>query len=94
MQTHRNTPAIVFDRNTAISMERDLDMLTIAPQRFIGGVVNDFLQDVQRVFRARVHAGSLFDRLQAFKYLDGGFGISDFIVCHTLFSLIWRTGHA
>ncbi len=75
MQTERDAPAIVVDRDRAVGMLRDGDALAMAGQRLVGGVVDHLLHDVQRVVGARVHARPLLDGLQALQHADGPFGV-------------------
>ena len=58
------------------------DFFAVTGQRFIGGVVDDFLDDVQRIVGAGVHAGSLFDRLESFENAYRPFGIFSLFACH------------
>ena len=71
----RNAPAIVFDAHRAICVQRDLDLLAVAGQCLVGGVVQHFLNDVQGVVSAGVHARALLDGLQALEHADRAFGI-------------------
>ena len=41
-----------------------------AADGLVGRVVDDFCHDMQRVFRTRIHAGTLPDRFKPFQYLD------------------------
>ena len=50
-------------------------MMKKSGQAFVGGVVDHFLNDVQRAFGAGVHARALLDRLQALEHADRGFGV-------------------
>ena len=75
VHTKGNTSAVVVHGHRAVGVQYDLDFLAMAGQRLVGGVVQDLLDDVQRVVGAGVHAGSLLDRLQAFENPDGTFGI-------------------
>ena len=56
-------------------MQGDLDLLAVPGQRLIGRVVQHFLDHVQRVVGAGVHARALLDRLQALEHADRAFGI-------------------
>ena len=76
MQAHRNAAAIVLHRNGAVGVHRHVDVRGIFAQRFVGRIIDDFLDDVRRVGGARVHAGPLFDRLQAFQYTDRCFFVA------------------
>ena len=73
MQAIRNAPAVIFDADRAIAVQRDFDLFAMTGQGLIGRVVQHFLNDVQRIVRARVHAGTLFNRLQSFENADGTF---------------------
>ena len=56
-------------------MDGHLDLFTVTTQGLIGRVVQHFLDDVQWVVGAGVHARTLFYGLQAFKDPDGTFGV-------------------
>ena len=75
VQTHRNAPAVISDLDAAVLEEADIDVARVTAQGLVGRVVDDFLDDVQRVFRAGVHARPLPDRLQTLQHPDGGFGV-------------------
>ena len=75
MQAHRDAPAIVGDLHAAVAQQPDIDVPGKAAQRLVGRVVDDFLDDVQRVFRAGVHARPLADGFQPLQYPDGGFRV-------------------
>ena len=85
MHADRNATPVILDADATVDILRDHDLLGVAAQRFIGGVVDDFLDDVQRIFGAGVHAGALLDRFQAFQDADGGFAVVRlwcFFSCH------------
>ncbi len=67
----RDAAAVIFDRDRAVRVHRDADVLAIATQRLIGGVVDHFLDDVERIFRAGVHARTLFHRFESLEDADG-----------------------
>src|SRR5580765_2566143 len=75
MQADRNAAAIILDTDAAIGIECDHDVLAVAAKRFVGSVVDDFLEDVQGVFGPGIHARTLFDRLQPFQDTDGGLAV-------------------
>jgi len=54
-------------------VQGDVDLLREAGQRLVGGVVDDFLDDVRRAVGAGVHAGALAHRLQSLQDAEGGF---------------------
>ena len=62
---HRDAAAVVGDADRAVEVQGDADLLAEAGHRFVGGVVDDFLDDVERVLGAGVHARPLLDRLEA-----------------------------
>jgi hypothetical protein len=62
-------------RDRLVRVQRHRNLAPVAAEGFIGCVVDDFLDDVQRIFRARVHAGPLLDRLKALQHLDRRFAI-------------------
>jgi hypothetical protein len=67
----RDAAAVVFDRDRAVGVHRHGDVLAVAAQRLVGGVVDHFLDDVQRVFGAGVHARTLLDGFQSLEDPDG-----------------------
>ena len=58
----------------AVDDQRLRDSLDLFPA--YGSVVDHFLDDVQRVVRAGVHARALLDGLQALEDADGGFAVA------------------
>jgi hypothetical protein len=58
-----------------VGVQRDLDLLAVAGQGLVGRVVQHFLDDVQRVVGAGVHARPLLDGLQALEHADRAFGV-------------------
>ncbi|MEN9467405.1 MAG: hypothetical protein RL081_1406 [Pseudomonadota bacterium] len=81
MQSEWNAPAIVLDRHRTVGVQGHLDFFAMAGQRLISGVVQHFLNHVQRVVGAGVHARALLDGLQAlenanrtFRIFGSGFG--------------------
>ena len=75
VQTEGNATAIVFHGHRVVGVQRDLDFFAVPGQRLVCGVVQHFLNDMQRVVSTGVHAGALFDRLQTPQDADGTFGI-------------------
>ena len=75
VQAHGNAPAVVGDLDAAILEEADIDVARVTAQGLVGRVVDDFLDDVQRVLGTGVHARPLPDRLQTLQHPDGGFGV-------------------
>ena len=77
-----NAAPIVFDAHRAIAVQLHRDFFAVPCQRFICGVVDHLLDDVQGVVGAGVHARALLDRLQAFQDADRAFGIFRLFACH------------
>ena len=69
----RNPAPIVLHTDGTIGVLRHRNTGTKSAQRLIGRIVYRLLDDVQRIFRAGIHARPLFDRLQAFEYAYVGF---------------------
>ena len=70
---HRDAAAVVLHGDRAVAVQRDGDAFAVAAERLVGGVVDGFLDDVQRMVRARVHARTVADGFQSLQ--DGnGFG--------------------
>ena len=76
-------------------MLRHRNHRTKTTECLIGGIVNHLLNDVQRIFGARVHPRTLFDRLQSFEDADVGFYV---MLAHNLIlfelnnGLLYRKG--
>ena len=66
MRANRNTSAVVLNAKAAIGMFDDFNTLCVARQGFIGRIIDDLLNDVQRIFGTRVHARPLTNRLKTF----------------------------
>jgi len=64
---------VVLHGDGAVSMDHDLDLFAVAAQGFIGRVVQHFLDDMQRIVGAGIHARALLDGLQALEDPDGAF---------------------
>src|SRR6185437_4831148 len=86
MQTNGNAAPIVLDADAAVGVERDRDVLAVAAQGFVGSVVDDFLNDMQRIFSTRIHPRPLLDRLKSLEDADGRFAViggGGFLGCHS-----------
>ena len=70
-----NATAIVFDADRTIGVQGDADFFAVTSQRLVSRVVQHFLDDVQRVVGAGVHARALFDRLEPFEDANRAFGV-------------------
>ena len=68
--------AKVLDRAGVLSGDRTVDVdghadtVAVPAERLVGGVVDHFLDDVQRIFGAGVHARALFDRFESLEDAD------------------------
>ena len=75
-----NAAAVVGDRDRVVGVDGDDDVVAIAGQRFVDGVVDDLEHHVVQAGAvggvADVHAGALAHRLQAFQLLDGIFVVA------------------
>ena len=71
----RDAAAVVADFDDAIGADHDADFLGVAGQRLVGGVVDDFLNDVGRAGRPGVHPGTFLDGFKVFQDTDGGGGV-------------------
>ena len=73
MNAHREAAAVVPNLAGAVLMQDDLDVGAVARQRFVNGVIHDFINAVMQsaVIRgANVHAGTLANSFQTFQHLD------------------------
>lgn len=73
VQPHGNAAPVIFHGNTAVDMQRDIDLCAITRKRLIGRVINDLLQNMQRVFSACIHARALAHGLKPLQNPDGCF---------------------
>ncbi len=76
MDADRNAAPVVLDADRLIGVHPNVDTRGGTGQRLIGGVVDNLVDDVRRIAGARVHAGSLADRLQALEHADRRFLVS------------------
>ncbi|MDT4852837.1 hypothetical protein FQZ97_870860 [compost metagenome] len=75
VQAERDAAAVVFHAHRVVGVQRDLDLFAESGQCFVGRVVQHFLDDVQRIVGARVHARPLLDWLQSLEDADRAFGV-------------------
>ena len=70
----RNPAAVVMDCRRSVRIEDDADLVGMAGERFVDGVVDDFVDHMMEsgaiVGVADVHARALADRVEAFQDLD------------------------
>ena len=71
----RNATAIVFDADRAIAVQRDANLLAVSGQGLVSRVVQHFLNDVQRVVGAGVHARTLLDGFESFEDANRAFRV-------------------
>ena len=67
VQADRNAAAIILDADAAILVQRDDNVLAKAAERLIRCVIDDFLDDVERVLGPGVHARALLDGFESFE---------------------------
>ena len=73
MLIDRNAAAVVDDRDRAVDVNRDVDLIAEAGQRLVDRVVDDFVDEMVqpgRPGRADVHRRPLADGFEAFEDLD------------------------
>jgi hypothetical protein len=67
-QVHGNAAPIIDNRDRVVHVDDDIDLLAIAGQRFVHGVVYDFVNKMVQSHlsgRANVHRGPQANRLKA-----------------------------
>ncbi len=73
VHAHGNAAAVVGDRDGVVGVDRDLDVIALAGECLVDGVVHDLVDEVMQAAhacRADVHAGPLAHRLQALEDRD------------------------
>ena len=73
MTIDRNAAAVVDDRDRAVDVDRDVDLIAVPGQRLVDRVVDDFVDEMVqagRTGRADVHRRPLADGLEPFEDLD------------------------
>ena len=73
VEIDRNAAAVVDDRDRAVDVNRDVDLIAEAGQRLVDRVVDDFVDEVMqagRTGRADVHRGPLADGFETLENLD------------------------
>jgi len=78
VQADRYAATVVFHRHAAVGMKCDTHATPETGQRLVGSIVEYFLNDVQGVVGAGVHAGPLPDRLQALEHPDRSFIVAGY----------------
>ena len=72
---HRNTAAVIADRDRPIAIHRHLDTVTDAGQGFVDRIIDDFINHMVQsrsvIGISDIHAGSLADGVQTTQNLDG-----------------------
>ena len=72
---NRNAAPVVADFDDAIGTDQYADFFGVTGERFVGGVVDDFLNEVGRSGCPGVHPGTFLDGFQVFQDADGGGGV-------------------
>ena len=75
MRPDGNAASVVAHGKRTVVVDAHVDFSSETAQRLVRRVVDDFLADVGRAVGAGVHAGTFFDRLQAFEDGDAGFAV-------------------
>jgi UDP-N-acetylenolpyruvoylglucosamine reductase len=75
LEARRHAAAVVGDGNGIVGVNRDVDVVAIARERFVDGVVQHFEYEVMQTGAIRriadIHARALAHRLQTFEDLNG-----------------------
>ena len=71
MHAKGNASPVILDADRTVQVQHNLDFSAMSGQGLVGGVVQHFLDDMQRIVSARVHARPLFNRLQSLEDADG-----------------------
>ena len=69
----RDAAAVVDDAHAAVGQDRDVDVVAVAGERLVDGVVDDLVDEVveaARTGRSDVHARPLANRFEALENLD------------------------
>ena len=72
MNVHRHAATVVGHLQRAVLVEHDVDALGVTGQRFVDGVVDDFVREVIGPARIRVHAGTPAHGIESAQYFDIG----------------------
>ena len=70
MQADRDAAAVVGDGDRSVRVDGDLDLVGVPAERFVGGVVDRFLDDVGGVGSPGIHSREPLDGLDAPEFLD------------------------
>ena len=73
LDIHGDAAAVVAHADNIARLDDDLDMVAVAGQRLVDGVIDDLVHKVvqtRRRRRADVHARALSDRFKPFEHLD------------------------
>src|SRR3989338_10063099 len=73
MDVDGDAAAVVGDGDAVIGVDGDVDGVSVAGERFVDGVINDFVDEVVKAPRAHitnVHCGALTNRLDPFEDLN------------------------
>ena len=90
MHVDRDASAIVFHRHGIVRMDRHRDLLAVASQSFVDGVIHNLVDQVMQTTLTRisdVHGRTLSYSLQTFQYRDVLSGIA-FFAHRTSFLLV------
>jgi hypothetical protein len=96
LDADRDAAAVVGDRDRVVGVDGDDDVVAVAGQGLVDGVVHDLEDHVVQAGAvggvADVHAGALAHRFQPFELLDAGFVVV-FVRLGGCGGLVLRFGH-
>ena len=78
LHIHGNAAAVIHHFNDVVRLDGHLDMVTVASQRFVDGVIHDLVHQMVQAPRAGgtdVHTGALAHSLQALQNLNFAAGV-------------------
>ena len=88
MNVHRNAAAVVADGNRAVHVDRHLDLVAVAGEMFVHGIIQHFAHAMMQralVRAADIHAGLLAHGLEPFEFAELR------RVVNALRILVWRS---
>ena len=71
MQVDRHAAAVINDTQATIGVEGNVNLTTVAGERFIDRIVDDFLGEMVWPGGVGVHTRPLSDRFQPSEHLNG-----------------------
>ena len=80
MHADRNPSSVILHRDDAGLVHRNRNLRPEPREHFVARVVDDFLNDVKRIVRQRVHARTLLDGFKALQHPDGALAVIVFVL--------------